>query len=139
MGGQTALNTALTLNRTGVLDKYGVEMIGAKAHVIDKAEDRDLFRTAMHEIGLETPKSAFVNTSELKRRFETDYRSRLEEIGKSAGDQDEREAAIADFDAETTPPRIGLHGTAKIYGHPVPLAFYLFRRPIASARRMLGF
>ncbi len=47
MGGQTALNTALTLNRMGVLDKFGVEMIGAKAEVIDKAEDRELFREAM--------------------------------------------------------------------------------------------
>src|SRR5678816_2102283 len=51
MGGQTALNTALTLNRSGVLARYGVEMIGAKAHVIDKAEDRQLFRDAMDKIG----------------------------------------------------------------------------------------
>ncbi|HYN00565.1 MAG TPA: carbamoyl-phosphate synthase large subunit, partial [Aestuariivirgaceae bacterium] len=57
MGGQTALNTALTLNKLGVLKKYGVEMIGAKAHVIDKAEDRELFRDAMKNIGLETPRS----------------------------------------------------------------------------------
>src|SRR5262245_3010867 len=57
MGGQTALNTALTLNKLGVLDKYKVEMIGAKAHVIDKAEDRELFRDAMKKIGLETPRS----------------------------------------------------------------------------------
>ena len=56
MGGQTALNTALTLNKTGVLEKYDVKMIGAQAHVIDKAEDRDLFRTAMHSIGLATPR-----------------------------------------------------------------------------------
>ncbi len=57
MGGQTALNTALSLERDGVLEKYGVELIGAKAHVIDKAEDRDLFRQAMTKIGLETPRS----------------------------------------------------------------------------------
>lgn len=57
MGGQTALNTALSLNKQGVLEKYNVEMIGAKAHVIDKAEDRQLFREAMKKIGLETPKS----------------------------------------------------------------------------------
>ncbi len=57
MGGQTALNTALSLERDGVLDKFGVELIGAKAHVIDKAEDRDLFRKAMTKIGLETPRS----------------------------------------------------------------------------------
>ena len=47
MGGQTALNTALTLNKMGVLKKYDVEMIGARAEAIDKAEDRDLFPTAM--------------------------------------------------------------------------------------------
>src|ERR687892_452578 len=48
MGGQTALNTALSLRRMGVLDRYNVEMIGADAHAIDKAEDRALFREAMH-------------------------------------------------------------------------------------------
>jgi carbamoyl-phosphate synthase large subunit len=57
MGGQTALNTALALERMGVLAKYGVEMIGARAEVIDKAEDRQKFRNAMDAIGLESPKS----------------------------------------------------------------------------------
>ena len=57
MGGQTALNTALSLERDGVLKKYNVELIGATAHAIDKAEDRDLFRQAMDKIGLETPRS----------------------------------------------------------------------------------
>ncbi len=57
MGGQTALNTALTLNKLGILEKFNVEMIGAKAHVIDMAEDRELFRDAMKRIGLETPRS----------------------------------------------------------------------------------
>ncbi|MDB5475531.1 MAG: carB [Phenylobacterium sp.] len=57
MGGQTALNTALALEQMGVLAKYGVEMIGAKAEVIDKAEDRQKFRNAMDAIGLESPKS----------------------------------------------------------------------------------
>jgi carbamoyl-phosphate synthase large subunit len=57
MGGQTALNCALELARRGVLDLFGVEMIGAKAHVIDKAEDRIKFRDAMDRIGLESPKS----------------------------------------------------------------------------------
>ena len=70
MGGQTALNTALTLEKQGVLEKHGVEMIGARAEAIDKAEDRDLFRTAMKKIGLETPRSAFVNTSELRRSYD---------------------------------------------------------------------
>ncbi|HZC17715.1 MAG TPA: carbamoyl-phosphate synthase large subunit [Caulobacteraceae bacterium] len=57
MGGQTALNTALALERSGVLARYGVEMIGARAEVIDKAEDRQKFRNAMDAIGLESPKS----------------------------------------------------------------------------------
>jgi carbamoyl-phosphate synthase large subunit len=57
MGGQTALNTALALDASGVLAKYGVEMIGAKAEVIDKAEDRQKFRDAMDHLGLESPKS----------------------------------------------------------------------------------
>lgn len=47
MGGQTALNTALSLKRMGILDRYHVEMIGANAEAIDKAEDRALFRQAM--------------------------------------------------------------------------------------------
>jgi len=64
MGGQTALNTALTLDRTGVLAKHGVEMIGAKADVIDKAEDRQLFRDAMDSIGLESPRSRVAHTLE---------------------------------------------------------------------------
>ena len=51
MGGQTALNTALALDASGALEKYGVEMIGAKADVIDKAEDRQKFRDAMDTLG----------------------------------------------------------------------------------------
>jgi carbamoyl-phosphate synthase large subunit len=61
MGGQTALNTALSLNKMGVLEKFGVEMIGARAEAIDKAEDRDLFRLAMAKIGLETPRGEIVH------------------------------------------------------------------------------
>ncbi|MFL2659817.1 MAG: carbamoyl-phosphate synthase large subunit [Alphaproteobacteria bacterium] len=57
MGGQTALNTALALEENGTLEKLGIEMIGAKADVIDKAEDRDRFKKAMDKIGLDTPKS----------------------------------------------------------------------------------
>ena len=75
MGGQTALNCALTLKKQGTLDKYNVEMIGADATAIDKAEDRDLFRAAMHNIGLATPLSEFVNTSELKKRFSDEYKA----------------------------------------------------------------
>ena len=57
MGGQTALNTALALEANGTLTKFGVEMIGANAAVIDKAEDRQKFRDAMDHLGLESPKS----------------------------------------------------------------------------------
>jgi len=57
MGGQTALNTALDLVREGVLEKYQVELIAASRAAIDMAEDRELFRNAMREIGLETPQS----------------------------------------------------------------------------------
>jgi carbamoyl-phosphate synthase large subunit len=64
MGGQTALNTALALARRGVLEKYDVEMIGARAEAIEKAEDRQKFRDAMDKIGLESPRSRVVNTLE---------------------------------------------------------------------------
>ena len=57
MGGQTALNTALDLVREGVLERHGVELIAASRAAIDMAEDRELFRNAMREIGLETPRS----------------------------------------------------------------------------------
>ncbi len=62
MGGQTALNTALSLRKMGVLEKYDVELIGATAEAIDKAEDRELFRNAMTKIGLETPRSHQIKT-----------------------------------------------------------------------------
>ncbi len=62
MGGQTALNTALSLRKMGVLDKFKVEMIGATADAIDKAEDRELFRDAMTRIGLETPRSRLAHS-----------------------------------------------------------------------------
>ena len=64
MGGQTALNTALTLNKRGVLAKYGVQMIGADAEAIDKAEDREKFKAAMDKIGLESPRSAVAHSEE---------------------------------------------------------------------------
>src|SRR6516225_5620552 len=62
MGGQTALNTALSLRKMGTLEKFDVTMIGATADAIDKAEDRELFREAMKRIGLETPRSHQVKT-----------------------------------------------------------------------------
>ncbi len=61
VGGQTALNLAVELADAGVLDKYGVELIGAKLEAIKKAEDRLLFKDAISRIGLELPKSALVN------------------------------------------------------------------------------
>jgi len=64
MGGQTALNCALDLAREGVLERFGVEMIGASREAIDKAEDRDLFRQAMRRIGLDMPRSAIAHSLE---------------------------------------------------------------------------
>jgi len=64
MGGQTALNCALDLAKHGVLEKYGVEMIGANADAIDKAEDRERFDTAMKAIGLDTPSSGIAHSME---------------------------------------------------------------------------
>ena len=66
MGGQTALNCALELERLGILEKYGVEMIGAKADAINMAEDRKLFREAMDRLGLENPKAVIVAAPEIK-------------------------------------------------------------------------
>ncbi|MEO6247108.1 MAG: carbamoyl-phosphate synthase large subunit [Sphingomicrobium sp.] len=62
MGGQTALNTALALFKSGTLDRLGVQLIGANAEAIEKAEDRQKFRDAMDRIGLESPRSAVVHT-----------------------------------------------------------------------------
>ncbi|WNB76937.1 carbamoyl-phosphate synthase large subunit [Methylomonas koyamae] len=64
MGGQTALNCALALDKHGVLAKYGVEMIGASKEAINKAEDRDLFNQAMRKIGLEVAKSKVAHSME---------------------------------------------------------------------------
>src|SRR3954447_15890986 len=74
MGGQTALNTSLKLAEAGVLAKYGCELIGAKAEVIDKAEDRLKFRDAMTKIGIESPRSAIAHSIE-------EARAALAEVG----------------------------------------------------------
>ena len=66
MGGQTALNTALELETMGILERFGVEMIGAKREAIEMAEDRALFREAMERLGLENPKAAVVEAPRLK-------------------------------------------------------------------------
>ena len=64
MGGQTALNCALDLARNGVLEKYGVEMVGASKQAIDKAEDREKFKAAMSKIGLASPRSMIAHSME---------------------------------------------------------------------------
>ena len=74
MGGQTALNCALDLNRHGILEKYNVELIGANCEAIDKAEDRELFDQAMQKIGLETPQHG------IARNMEQAYEA-LEKVG----------------------------------------------------------
>ncbi len=70
MGGQTALNCALDLARNGVLEKYGVEMIGANEHAIDLAEDRQKFRNAMDEIGLGSARSGAAHSIEEARTIQ---------------------------------------------------------------------
>ncbi|MFZ4394044.1 MAG: carbamoyl-phosphate synthase large subunit [Kiritimatiellia bacterium] len=67
LGGQTALNLAMELHKSGALDKFGVEMIGARADVIEKAEDRQLFKEAMLRIGLDMPRSGSARTIEEAR------------------------------------------------------------------------
>jgi carbamoyl-phosphate synthase large subunit len=69
LGGQTGLNTALDLYHHGVLDRYGVEMIGAKADVIEKAEKRELFKQAMLKIGLSVPASGVATDMDTARRL----------------------------------------------------------------------
>ena len=73
LGGQTALNTAIEVAKTGVFKKYSVEMIGASEEAINKAEDRELFRNAMNKIGLKIPKSDFATNmqevEEVSRRI----------------------------------------------------------------------
>src|SRR5690606_10514023 len=67
LGGQTALNLAMELVALGVLDQYGVELIGANAEAIATAEDRQQFKVAMQEIGLEVPRSGIAHTLEEAR------------------------------------------------------------------------
>ena len=80
MGGQTALNCALDLDKHGVLKKFGVELIGANAHAIEKAEDRQKFKVAMTAIGLESAKSGVAHT--LEEAWEVQKRIAME-IGTS--------------------------------------------------------
>ncbi|MGE3529250.1 MAG: carbamoyl-phosphate synthase large subunit, partial [Methyloceanibacter sp.] len=100
MGGQTALNAALSLERAGVLKKYGVEMIGARAEVIDKAEDRELFREAMHKIGLETPRSRLADAATLKRADRQKYKDEVARIEAAHADPEARGPALAKFETD---------------------------------------
>jgi len=100
MGGQTALNAALSLDRSGVLKKYGVEMIGARAEVIDKAEDRELFREAMKTIGLETPRSRLADAGEIKRADRKKYKDEIARIEASNSDPAGRASALTIFEAD---------------------------------------
>ena len=100
MGGQTALNCALSLKRMGVLEKFGVQMIGATAEAIDKAEDRNLFRDAMTKIGLETPKSALANASAAKKADRDRYLAEKAKIEAAQSDPAAREAALAEFERQ---------------------------------------
>ena len=89
MGGQTGLNTALALADMGVLDQFGVELIGARREAIEMAEDRKLFREAMDRIGLENPKATIVTAPKKGKDFDLDAGVQLalealEEIGLPA-------------------------------------------------------
>src|SRR5215475_684147 len=98
MGGQTALNCALSLRRMGVLEAFGVTVIGATAEAIDKAEDRELFREAMKRIGLETPKSTLANASDLKRADRDRHHAEIDRIKMRGLAADEERRAIALFE-----------------------------------------
>ena len=103
MGGQTALNCALSLRRMGTLEKFDVEMIGATADAIDKAEDRALFRDAMTKIGLETPRSKLANASELKRQDREQLHASSARTSQGRDLSEAQKAqALAEFELEWT-------------------------------------
>src|SRR6201994_3330544 len=91
MGGQTALNCALSLRKQGTLKKFDVEMIGATADAIDKAEDRGRFREAMEKIGLQTPKSRLANASALKKSYRDKHLAEREKLSGAALEELERQ------------------------------------------------
>ena len=98
MGGQTALNCALSLKKMGVLEQFGVQMIGATAEAIDKAEDRELFREAMHKIGLETPRSALANASVLKHADREKHAAGIAAVKAKKLPPDEEKKALHAFE-----------------------------------------
>src|SRR6201989_1100552 len=98
MGGQTALNCALSLRRQGTLEKFDVEMIGATADAIDKAEDRQLFRNAMEKIGLQTPRSRLANASELKKSFRDKRQAERAKLSGAALEEHDRQWVLGESD-----------------------------------------
>src|SRR6478752_4275749 len=73
LGGQTALNMSLALAEAGILEKYGVKLIGASVEAIEKAEDRDLFKAAMARIGLEVPRSGYAHSLKEAREIQQTF------------------------------------------------------------------
>src|SRR3954470_4499238 len=73
LGGQTALNLSLALAEAGILEKYGVKLIGASVEAIEKAEDRELFKAAMAKIGLEVPRSGYAHSLEEARTVQQGF------------------------------------------------------------------
>src|SRR6202163_3875314 len=98
IGGQTALNCALSLRRMGVLEKFNVKMIGATAEAIDKAEDRELFREAMKKIGLETPKSSLANASDLKKADRDLHQGGLDRIAAARPSREAERHAVEAYE-----------------------------------------
>src|ERR1700751_397739 len=96
MGGQTALNCALSLRRQGTLDKFDVEMIGATADAIDKAEDRQLFRNAMEKIGLQTPRSRLAQPSALEKTLRPKHLADRERLAGQALEEFERQWTLGE-------------------------------------------
>ncbi len=117
MGGQTALNCALSLQKMGVLAKYGVQMIGATAEAIDKAEDRSLFRDAMTKIGLDTPKSALANASAVKKADREKHQAEIARIEAANPEPTARAEALAAFEKKW---QAGEAERRKRYGEPWP-------------------
>ena len=77
LGGQTALNLTVELAKAGVLDKYGVKLIGAQVAAIEKAEDRELFKQAMSHIGLKVPLSGYAHTLAEARTIQAEMAAQL--------------------------------------------------------------
>ncbi|UHD46742.1 carbamoyl-phosphate synthase large subunit [Aureimonas altamirensis] len=100
MGGQTALNTALSLKRMGVLERYDVEMIGADAAAIDMAEDRALFREAMARIGLATPRSFLANATEAKHADRLAHEEKRGDIIRDIPAGPARDKALTDLEQQ---------------------------------------